>query len=121
MSNPTTDDISADTGEIYDAVDGGETAVESMLDKAKNRIKRITGTTTGDGQDDAIRDLCNMFVCNQVMGGIDPISKNIAGINVGEKKLVEMRDRFKEDVVDTLKQMGYSLTGNHIIFKSANQ
>ncbi len=121
MTNPLLADISADTGEIYDAVDGGTTAVTSMLTKSKTRIKRITGTTTGVGQDDAIRDLTNMFVCNQVLGGVDPVSKNISGINVGEKRLVEMRDQFKEDVVDTLKQMGYSLTGNHIIFKSANQ
>lgn len=121
MTNPTLSDISADTGEIYDAVDGGTTAVTSMLTKSQNRIKRITGTTTGAGQDDAIRDLCDMFVCNQVLGGVDPVSKNISGINVGEKKLVEMRDRFKDDLMDTLKQMGYSLTGNHIIFKSVNQ
>lgn len=121
MTNPTISEIEADTGEIYDAVDGGPTAVGFLLIKAQARIKRITGTTTGDGQDDAIRDLTDMFVCNQVMGGIDPISKNIAGINVGEKKIEQMRDRFQEDVTDTLKQMGYSLTGNHIIFKSANQ
>lgn len=121
MSNPGVSEIEADTGEVYTAVDGGPTAVGLLIVKAQSRIKRITGTTTGDGQDDAIRDLCNMFVCNQVMGGIDPISKNIAGINVGEKKIVEMRDRFQEDVTDTLKQMGYSLTGNHIIFRSVNQ
>lgn len=121
MTNPTITEITADTGEIYAAVSNGSTAVKLMLTKASNRIKRITGTTTGDGQDDVIRDLCNMFVCNQVMGGIDPISKNIAGINVGEKRIVEMRDQFKDDVVSSLRQMGYSLTGNHIIFKSVNQ
>ncbi len=121
MTNPSLADIKADTGEIYTAVDDGTTAVKSMLSKASVRIKRITGTTTGVGQDDAMRDLTNMFVCNQVLGGVDPVSKNISGINVGEKRLVEMRDKFKDDVVDTLKQIGFSLTGNHIIFKSANQ
>lgn len=121
MTNPTLSDLRQDTGEIYDALNNGTTAATSLRTKAQNRVKRITGTTTGDGQDDAIRDLADAFICNQVLGGVDPISKNVAGVAVGEKRLVEMRDKFVDDYKKTLNQMGYSEDGNHIIFKSANQ
>ena len=39
--------ISADTGEIYDAVDGGTTAVTAMIERAGNFVKQLSGTTTG--------------------------------------------------------------------------
>lgn len=121
MTNPSISEIQADCGDIYDAVNNGTTAVKIMIVRAQNKVKRITGTTTGADHDDAIRDLSNAFVCNQVLGGVDPVSKNVAGMAVGEKKLTEMRDRFYDDFKDTIIEMGYSLTGNHIIFKVANQ
>jgi len=121
MTNPTTTDIKYDTGEVYTAVDNGSTAVKSIIIRAQRKVKRITGTTTGADHDDAIRDLSNAFVCNQVLGGVDPISKNISGLAVGEKKVVEMRDRFYDDFKETIMEMGYSLRGNHIIFKVTNQ
>ena len=121
MTNPTKTDIQADCGEIYDAVNNGTTAVKLHIVRAQRKVKRITGTTTGSDHDDAIRDLADAFTCQQVLGGVDPVSKNVAGMAVGEKKLVEMRDRFYDDFKSTIMEMGYSLTGNHIIFKVANQ
>lgn len=121
MTNPTITEINADTGEIYTAVNDGSTAVKLIITRAQNKVNRITGTTAGADRDDLIRDLADAFVCNQVLGGVDPISKNVSGIAIGEKKLVEMRDRFVEDFKETLMEMGYSLTGDHIIFKVANQ
>ncbi len=121
MANPGISEIQSVTGEIYDAVNNGSTVVKAMIVRAQNKVKRITGTTTGTDHDDAIRDLTDSFVCNQVLGGVDPVSKNGAGMAVGEKKLVEMRDRFYDDYKETITEMGFSLTGNHIIFKVANQ
>ena len=121
MANATQAEISADTGEIYDAVDGGTTAVAAMIIRAQRKVKNITGTTSGAGRDDAIRALSDAFVCNQVLGGVDPISKNISGIAVGEKKLQEMRDEFKEEFEEAIDLMGFNITGNAIKWVSVNQ
>jgi len=62
-------DISADTGEIYDAVDGGTTAVTSILSRASAFVVAAGGASTDDT---VIRPLADAMVVNQVMGGIDP-------------------------------------------------
>ena len=111
--------ISADTGEIYDAVDGGTTAVTAMLERAEARIVAITGTTTGF--DTITRPLVDAMVCNQVMGGVDPINKTIGTLSVGEKDMKSMQRFFMAEAQRSAVIKGYSIDGFKILFQDSEQ
>jgi hypothetical protein len=102
-------DVQADTGEIYDALNNGTTAATSMITLAENFISDITGTTTTF--DTAIRFFADTLLCNQVLGGVDPVSKTIGNLNIGAKELRAMRDEFMELSKMALKIKGYSADG----------
>jgi len=108
--------ISADTGEVYDAVDGGTTAVTAILDRATNFI-----AAAGSTSDTIIRPLADAMVVNQVMGGIDPVNKTIGTLSVGNKDLRSMRDYFKEEAKRAAVFQGVSLDGLTIIFRDSAQ
>lgn len=110
--------ISADTGEIYDAVDGGTTAVNSIISLSGDFIADITGTTTAF--DIPIRFLADHLVCNQVLGGVDPVSKTIGGLNIGAKDLRRMRDQFMDLTKMSLRIKGYSVDGLSVKIQMVN-
>jgi len=111
--------ISADTGEVYDAVDGGTTAVTSIIGRAEEFVKSQTGTTTG--YDVIIRPLSDAMTVNHVMGGIDPVSKTIGTLSVGAKELRSMRNYFKQEANSAAIINGVSLDGLRIIMKDSAQ
>jgi len=108
--------ISADTGEVYDAVDGGTTAVTAILARAT-----AFAGAMGSSDDTIVRPLADAMVVNQVMGGIDPVNKTIGSLSVGAKDLRSMRDYFKEEAKRAAVIAGYSIDGLTIIFKDSEQ
>ena len=108
-------DISADTGEIYDAVDGGTTAVASMIVRAQNYVSGVGGAVSDD---DVIRPLADSMVVNQVIGGIDSVNKTIGTISVGNKDMNLMRRYFKDEAKVMAIKRGYSLDGSSILFET---
>lgn len=109
--------ISADTGEAYDAIDGGSTAVTSIIGRAEEFVKLQSGTTTA--YDAIIRPLADAMVVNQVMGGVDPVNKTIGSLSVGAKELRSMRDYFQTEAKKAFIVKGYSVDGLTIIFKDS--
>ena len=108
--------ISADTGEVYDAVDGGTTAVTAILTRATS-----FATAAGSTDDSVIRPLADSMVVNQVMGGIDPVNKTIGSLSIGNKDLKGMRDFFFEEAKRACRVQGISLDGLRIIMKDSTQ
>jgi hypothetical protein len=111
--------VSADTGEVYDAVDGGTTAVSAIITRAEEFVKLQSGTTTA--YDAIIRPLTDAMVANHVMGGVDPVNKTIGSLSVGAKDLKSMRDYFHEEARKAFIVKGYSIDGLTIIFKDSEQ
>jgi len=101
--------VQHDTGEIYTALDNGTTAANSLIALAGDFISDITGTTTGF--DIPIRWFADVLICNQVLGGVDPVSKTIGQLNIGAKDLRSMRDRFQQLTDKVLKIKGFSVDG----------
>jgi len=106
--------VSADTGEVFDAVDGGSTAVTEIITRAENFVGAIPDGATTD--DVVVRPLVDAMVVNQVIGGIDPVNKTIGNLSVGNKDLRSMRDYFKLEANKGAVVKGYSLDGLTILF-----
>ena len=102
--------VSADTGEVYDAVDGGTTAVTAIIVRAT-----AFAAAAGTSDDTILRPLVDAMVVNQVIGGIDPVNKTIGTLTVGNKDLKGMRDYFKEEANRAAVLQGVSLDGLTII------
>ena len=111
--------VSADTGEIYDAIDGGTTAVTAIITRAENRVKLHTATTTG--YDAIIRPLCDAMVVNQVIGGVDSVNKTIGTLSVGNKDLRSMQRFFMNEAERAFVTKGFSLDGLQILFTDSEQ
>ena len=111
-------EISADTGEIYDAVDGGSTAVKSIITRAENFVVRAGGASSDDV---VIRPLCDAMVVNQVVGGIDSVNKTIGTLSVGDKDMRTMQSYFKHEANKAAVMGGYSLDGLQILFDDSSQ
>ena len=111
--------VSADTGEIYDAVDGGTTAVTSIIARAGAFVALQTGTTTG--YDTVIRPLVDSMVANQVIGGVDAVNKTIGALSVGQKDMRLMYENFWQEARKAAIIKGFSLDGFRIIMKDSNQ
>ena len=111
--------LSADTGEIYDALDGGTTAATAILERAQENVKLSTGTTTGF---DAItRPLADAMITNQVMGGVDSINKTIGTLSVGDKDMKSMQKFFFNEAKKAAVRKGFSLDGLQILFTDSEQ
>lgn len=108
--------VSADTGEVYDAVDGGTTAVTSIIARAA-----AWGVAIGNSDDTIIRPLTDAMVVNQVMGGIDPVNKTIGTLSVGAKDLRSMRNFFMNEANKAAVIQGVSLDGLTILLKDSEQ
>jgi len=114
MTNPVNSAIHRDVGGVWDAIEGTTTTiVDDLITKAQNKIKAITGTTTGENQDLAIRALADVYAINNVLGGLGPET-------IADKNMREMRDEFKMEASDALKSIGYSLDGKSIKFSQVN-
>ena len=109
--------IQADTGELYDAIEGGTTAVNSIIARASDFVKLQSGTTTG--YDAVIRPLADAMVTNQVMGGIDPVNKTIGTLQIGKKDLKTMQIFFKQEANKAAVIKGFSLDGLTILFQDS--
>jgi hypothetical protein len=109
--------LSADTGEIYDALDGGTTAAAAILERAENFVKLQAGTTTG--QDAVIRPLADAMIVNQAIGGVDSVNKTIGAISVGNKNLSVMQRFFFNEAKKASVIGGISLDGLKIILKDS--
>jgi len=112
----TITDISSDTGEIYDAVDGGTTAVTSMIARASAFVVTAGGVATDDV---VIRPLADAMVVNQVVGGIDSVNKTIGTLSVGNKDMQTMQIFFKSEANKAAVMSGYSLDGLKILFEDS--
>ena len=106
--------VSADCGEVYDAVDGGTTAVTAIITRAENFVDNIPNGASTD--DVVVRPLVDAMVVNQVIGGIDPVNKTIGNLSVGNKDLNSMRIYFKEEARRAAVVKGYSIDGLTKIF-----
>jgi hypothetical protein len=102
-------DIRNDVGELYSATENGTTTVNGLISKSGSLVAAITGTTTG--YDLAVRDLTDHAVCQHILGGVDPVSKNVGNLSVGAKEIVKMRDGFLASAERFLKIKGYSVDG----------
>lgn len=111
--------ISADTGEVYDAVDGGTTAVTAILARAANFVSAVSGTTAGYAA--VIRPLTDAMVVNQVMGGVHPVNKTIGTLSVGVMDMRSMRNYFEAEAKKAMVIKGYSLDGLQILLKDSEQ
>ena len=111
--------ISADCGEVYDAADGGTTAVTSLIVRAGSFIKLQTGTTLG--YDAIVRPLTDAMLVTQVMGGVDPVNKTIGSLSVGAKDLKGMRAYFEKEAKVAAVISGVSLDGLTILMKDSAQ
>lgn len=115
MSNPNYVEIHADIGNAWDAIDGTTTTIVNRnIERAQKTIRAITGTTSGDSRDVAIRALAAGFAVQNAMAGLGPESVNMDAYGV-------IRDRFYEDAKESLRVIGYSLDGKHIRFSQVNQ
>jgi hypothetical protein len=111
-------DISADCGELYDEVDGGTTAVSSIIARAQNFIVSAGGSSTNDA---IVRPLADAMVVNQVMGGISPVNKTIGTLSVGNKDLRSMRSFFKTEADKAAVISGVSLDGLRIELRDSER
>ena len=112
MSNPSYTDIQYDVGDARNVTDGS-TAIKSFITKAQSKVKLVTGTTTGDAQDLAIRNLAAAYTVNAMLGGLGPETVN-------DKNIVVQRDEFINEANKSLLAIGKSLDGFKIQFKQIN-
>lgn len=113
MVNPTTTSIHADVGIAWDLVSGTTTTlVKRMLTRSQNRIRNLTGTTTGADHDEAIRALLDGFVVQNAMASLDP--------NQANSLFKDMRDQFLKEAQESLQVLGVSLDGHTIQFSQVN-
>ena len=112
-------DIRADVGELYNAMENGTTAVNSLITKAEGMVTAVAGTTTN--LDIAVRNLADFYVCQHIIGGVDPVSKTIgANLTLGPKEIKNMRDGFLDDYERFMKIKGYSIDGLRINIELSN-
>jgi len=109
--------LKADLGEVYSAVNDGTTAVKSILIRAQEHIKLVSGTTSGC--DALIRPLTDAMVVNQVIGSIDPVNKTIGNLSVGNKDLPSMQKYFFNEARKAAILKGYSLDGLRILLEDS--
>ncbi len=115
----TTTQIKADIGELYDAVEDGTTAVNSVIQRASDFVKLQSGTTTG--YDTIVRPLVDSMIVNQVMGGIDPVNKTIGSLEIGKKDIKTMQNYFKHEANKAAVILGFSLDGLTILFDDSER
>jgi hypothetical protein len=108
--------VSADTGEIYDAVDGGTTAVTSIIARAAAFV-----TAAGGSGDVIARPLTDAMVIAQVMGGVDPVNKTIGSLSVGAKDLKTMHNAFMDEAKKAAVFSGVSIDGLTILLQDSEQ
>lgn len=114
MTNPTEQDIKKDIGEAYNSIEGTTVmVVENLIDRAQKRVRAITGTTTGNSHDLAIRSFADVYTLQHVLAGLGPDT-------VGQDHLMQMRDFFKEEATQALKVIGKSMDGDHFHIAKAN-
>lgn len=113
----TLTDIRADIGELYDSVSNGTTSISSVITRAEDYVKGITGTTTG--YDSIVRPLADAMVVNQMMGSIDSVNKTIGNLSVGNKDLATMQRYFQAEANKVAIIKGYSLDGYRILFEDS--
>jgi len=111
--------VSADCGEVYDAVEGGTTAVTGMMGRANSFVVAVTGTTTG--YDVVTRPLADAMVCNHVLGGVDSVNKTIGSLSVGQKDIRSMRNYFQDEAKKGAVIKGVSIDGYQILLKDSEQ
>lgn len=112
-------DIRADVGELYNAMENGTTAVNSLISKAEGFVTAMTGGVTG--YDNGVRSLASFYVCQHALGGVDPVSKTIGGnLTIGPKMVKEMRNSSLNDFERFMKIKGYSIDGLRIGIELVN-
>ena len=89
------------------------TIVTAIIGRAQKRIKNITGTTSGDNQDQIIRSLSDAFAVDNALSNLDPNKDNIDGA-------VTMRNNFVKDTDNSLRLIGKSIDGIKVQFTKAN-
>lgn len=104
-------DISADIGEIYDAMDGGSTAVTSIIGRATDFIQ----LQSSPAPEAILRPLSDAMCVAQVMGSIDPVNKTIGTLSVGDKDLRTMHRIFMQEANKAAVLSGISLDGLTLI------
>jgi len=110
--------LQADLGDVYTNLTNGTTAASAILTKANTTISDITGTTTN--YDIAIRNTADYFIVNQMLGSRDGVSVGVEGVSIGEKRLVEMRNAFLEQSMNSLKVAGFSVNGARVRIEQVN-
>jgi len=116
----THQNISDDCGEVYDAVDGGTTAVTGMITRANVFVVASDAGTTA-GYDVIIRPLADAMVCNHVLGGVDSVNKTIGTLSVGQKDIRSMRNYFQDEAKKGAILKGISIDGYKILLKDSEQ
>jgi len=106
----TSTDIHRDVGEVWDAINGTTTTIVSaLITRAENMVTLAAGTSSG--YDVAVRELADAYVVDNVIGGLDGVSKTIGSITVGRKDLLEKRNKHFEMFEKALKFKGVNPNG----------
>lgn len=114
MANPNTTAVHADIGQAWTSIEGTTTTIIGrMITRAQNDIKDITGTTTGNTEDRAIRALADAYAIQHVMGSLGPETGK-------DTSLIDIRDRFYKDADQSLRKKGKSLDYYNIQFEQVN-
>ena len=115
MANPNHNDIKADVGFAWNLIDASTTAVTavSLITKAQNDVKDLTGTTTGASQDRAIRNLTDAYMCQNALMKLDP-NKEYQTVLEGA------RDKFLELADNALRLKGKTIDGIRFKFSQVN-
>ena len=113
MSSPEAGDIQDDIGIAYITIVGTTTTiVGNLITRAQKDIKHITGTTTGESQDRAIRYLADAYTIQNAMASLDPSKANVM--------YRDIRDDFVAQANKALLAIGKSLDGYKIQFSQVN-
>jgi len=113
MTNPTFGDIQDDIGIAYITIVGTTSSIVSnLITRAQKDCKRITGTTSGDTQDQVVRYLSDAYSIQNAMSSLDPSKANTMYSG--------MRDDFMLQADKSLRSIGKSLDGFKIQFTQVN-
>lgn len=112
-SGVTFAELRADLGEVYDTLVNGTTALSHLLSRAEQKIRDVTGTTTG--YEMPIRDYCNYLACRQALGGAHGAELGAGNVRIGKKEIREKMVQHFKEAKDDLYRKGYKLDSRGVV------
>ncbi len=101
-------------GLAFNTIDGTTTTIiKELIVQGQADVKNITGTTSGESQDRAIRGIVCANTVRNALANVDPNKDNM-------EAFINMRDDFIKDANDALRLIGFSVDGVKIQFTQVN-